>query len=150
MHIASTKLRKQIYSTLNNCGFSDIHGKSNTTHEHPFITFYKEKLNKTMNELRNIKDQEKITVENLAATIIREVIKIFWFRLKIHESVVQYVWIPYNAKVDETFMKGGNFDDNDNENLYVNICYFPLIGRNLTSDNHEVYVPAKVFVRKNQ
>ncbi|CAG8666495.1 139_t:CDS:2 [Rhizophagus irregularis] len=148
MHIASTKLRKQIYSILNNCGFSDIHGKSKTTYEHPFITFYKEKLSKTMNELRTIKDQEKITVENLAATIIREVIKIFWFRLKIHESVVQYVWIPYNAKVNETFMKGENIDDNDNENLYVDLCYFPLIGRDLTSDNHEVYVPAKVFVRK--
>ncbi|CAB4480582.1 unnamed protein product [Rhizophagus irregularis] len=75
MHIASTKLRKQIYSILNNCGFSDIHGKSKTTYEHPFITFYKEKLSKTMNELRTIKDQEKITVENLAATIIREIVK---------------------------------------------------------------------------
>jgi hypothetical protein len=92
--VTSTKLRKQIYLILNDCGFSDIYGKSNTTYEHPFITFYKEKLNKIMNELRIIKDQEKIAVENLAATIIREVIKIFWFRLKIYEHV-QYVWIPY-------------------------------------------------------
>ena len=45
-------------------------------------------------------------------------------------------------------VKGDNFDDN--ENLYVDLCYFPLIGRDLTSNNHKVYVPAKVFVRKNQ
>ncbi|CAG8666481.1 138_t:CDS:10 [Rhizophagus irregularis] len=150
MRIASTKLRKQIYLILNNCGFSDMYGKNNAKYEHPFITFYKEKLNKTINELRTIKDQEKITVDHLAATIIREVIKIFWFRLKIHESVAQYVWIPFNAKVDEIFMEGENFDDSDNENLYVDLCYFPLIGKDLTSNNHEVYVPAKVFVRKNQ
>ncbi|PKY55495.1 hypothetical protein RhiirA4_548762 [Rhizophagus irregularis] len=150
MRIASTKLRKQIYLILNNCGFSDMYGKNNAKYEHPFITFYKEKLNKTINELRTIKDQEKITVDHLAATIIREVIKIFWFRLKIHESVAQYVWIPFNAKVDEIFMEGENFDDSDNENLFLDLCYFPLIGKDLTSNNHEVYVPAKVFVRKNQ
>jgi hypothetical protein len=47
-------------------------------------------------------------------------------------------------------MERENFDDNDNENLYVDLCYFPLIGRDLTSHNHKVYVPAKVIVRKNQ
>ncbi|CAB4480581.1 unnamed protein product [Rhizophagus irregularis] len=76
MRIASTKLRKQIYLILNNCGFSDMYGKNNAKYEHPFITFYKEKLNKTINELRTIKDQEKITVDHLAATIIREPNKI--------------------------------------------------------------------------
>ncbi|GET02603.1 hypothetical protein GLOIN_2v1883388 [Rhizophagus clarus] len=147
--VASTKFRKQICLILDNCGFTDV--KSNTICEHPFITFCKEKLNNIMNDLRIIKDQEKIAVENLAATIIREIIKIFWFRLKVYESfVVQYVWIPYNAKVDGKFMEGENFADVDNENLYVDLCYFPLIGRDLTSNNHKVYAPAKVFIRKNQ
>ncbi|GBC10594.1 hypothetical protein RclHR1_09760004 [Rhizophagus clarus] len=144
--ILSTKLRRQIYLILNNCGFSDIYGKNGTTYEHPFIAFYKEKLNKTMNELRIIKGQEKITFENLAATIIREIIKIFWFKLQIHVPVLQYVWIPYNVKMDETFMKRENC--NDNENLYVGLCYFPLIGRELASNNYKVYVPAKVYTKK--
>jgi hypothetical protein len=143
-------LRKQIYLILNDRGFADICGKGNNTYEHPFITFCKEKLNKTMNELRIIKDQGKIiAVESFAAAIIRDVIKIFWFRLKVHGDALNYTWIPYNVKVVETLMERENFDDNDNnENLYVDFCYFPLIGRDLKSNNSKVYIPAKVFVRK--
>ncbi|GBC02372.1 hypothetical protein RclHR1_00460010 [Rhizophagus clarus] len=146
--IATTKLRQHVYTILDNRGFADIYGKNDATYEHPFIAHYKEKLNKTMDELRIIRGQEKITCENLAATIIREVIKIFWFRLKIHESPVQYAWIPYNAKVDETFMKRSNFDNDDDDDLYVGLCYFPLIGRDIASNNKDVFVPAKVFAQK--
>ncbi|RGB29467.1 hypothetical protein C1646_713506 [Rhizophagus diaphanus] len=151
-HVATTKLRQYIYSILNNCGFANIYGEDQITYEHPFIAYYKEELNNTMNELRIVKDQEKIASENLAAIIICEVTKIFWFRLKIHESVIQYVWIPCDIQVNEVFMEGNNFDDdNDNENLYVGLCYFPLIGRDLTSSNNrEVYSLAKVFVQRNQ
>ncbi|GES91077.1 kinase-like domain-containing protein [Rhizophagus clarus] len=126
------------------------HLESDITYEHPFIADCKKKLNNTTNELRIVKDQEKIVVENLAATIICEFIKLFWFRPKIHEPVVQYVWIPSNVKVDKRFMKKNNFDDiDDDENLYVDLCYFPLIGNDLTSNNQKVYIPAKVIVRKN-
>jgi hypothetical protein len=149
-HVTSTKLRQYVYSILNNYGFADIYGEGHVAYEHPFIAYHKEKLNKTMNELRIIKGQEEIASENLAANIICEVIKIFWFRLKIHESIVQYVWIPYNAKIDEMFMEGSNLDDdNDKENLYVGLCYFPLIGSDLTSNNKKVFASAKVFTQRN-
>jgi DNA repair exonuclease SbcCD ATPase subunit len=145
-HLASTKLRQQIYSILNNHGFGDIIGDS--FYEHPFIVYYKEQLNKIMNELRIINDdQEKSAAENLAATIIREFIKIFWFRLKVQDPVVQYSWIPHDTKVDKTLMEGINFSDN--ENLYVALCYFPLTGRDLASNNRKIYTPAKVFIRKD-
>jgi hypothetical protein len=149
-HMATTKLRQHIYLILNNRGFSNVYEKDHIIYEHPFIADHKGKLNKAMNELRFIKGQERIVFENLAATIICEVIKIFWFRLKIHESVIQYVWVPYNVKVDETFMEGSNCDDNDDENLYVGLCYFPLIGRDLTLHNKKVFTPAKVFTQTNQ
>lgn len=151
-HETSTKLREQIYLTLGNCGFNNINGENNTAYEHPFIADCKKKLNNTINELRIVKDQEKkIVAENLAAIIICQVIKIFWFRLKVGESVVQYVWIPCNVKVDKTFMEISNIDNiDDDENLYVDLCYFPLIGSDLTSNNQKVYIPAKVIVRKNQ
>ncbi|CAG8626877.1 uncharacterized protein OCT59_009909 [Rhizophagus irregularis] len=142
---ASTKLRQQIYSILNNRGFSDIVGDA--IYEHPFIAYYKEQLNDIMNELRIIEDiQKKSASENLAATIIRDVIKIFWFRLKVQEPAVQYLWIQNNTKVDKTFMEGNNLDDNGNLNLFVDLCYFPLIGRNLSSNNRKIYFPAKVYV----
>ncbi|GBB84629.1 hypothetical protein RclHR1_01120017 [Rhizophagus clarus] len=149
-HEALTKLRKQIYLILNSYGFANIYEENNTTYEHPFIVDCKKKLNSIINELRVVKDQEKIVVENLAATIISEVIKIFWFRLKVDESVVQYVWIPSNVKVDKIFMEKNNCDEiDDEENLYVDLCYFPLIGKNLTSNDQKVYIPAKVIVQKN-
>ncbi|RIA87947.1 hypothetical protein C1645_776178 [Glomus cerebriforme] len=150
-NIALTKLRQQIYLILNNHGFTDIF-EDNAIYEHPFIAYHKKQLNKITNELRIIKDDnEKIASENLAANIIRKVVKIFWFSLKIQEPIVQYVWIPYNAKMDKTFMEGTNFDDSDDiENLYVDLCYFPLTGKDLTSNNRKIYTPAKVFIRKDQ
>ncbi|GBB98368.1 hypothetical protein RclHR1_03200018 [Rhizophagus clarus] len=145
-HVASIKLRQQIYSILNNHGFCDIIGDG--IYEHPFIVHHKEQLNKIMNELRIIEDdQEKIASENLAATIIREFVRIFWFRLIVQEPVVQYAWIPHNAKMDKTLMEGTNLDDN--ENLHVDLCYFPLTGRDLASKNRKIYTPAKVFTRKD-
>ncbi|GBB98366.1 hypothetical protein RclHR1_03200016 [Rhizophagus clarus] len=142
--VASTKLRQQIYSILNNRGFADTIGE--TVCEHPFIGYYKKHLNNLMNELRIINnDQKRSASENLAATIIRDVIKIFWFRLKIQEPVVQHHWIQNNAKVDKSFMEGNNLDDNSN--LFVDLCYFPLIGKNLTSNNRKIYFSAKVFAK---
>ncbi|GES76296.1 kinase-like domain-containing protein [Rhizophagus clarus] len=147
-HEALTRFREQIYLILNNCGFANMYGENNISYEHPFIADCKKKLNNVIGELRFVKNQEKIAVDNLAATIICEVIKIFWFRLKVHEPVVQYVWIPSNAEVNKTFMEKNNFDDIDDENLCVDLCYFPLVGKDLTSNNQKVYFPAKVFVRK--
>ncbi|GET04547.1 kinase-like domain-containing protein [Rhizophagus clarus] len=123
-HAALTKLRKQIYLVLNNCGFANVYGENNTTYEHPFIADCKKKLNNIMNGLRVVvKDQEKIAVENLAATII----------------------------LDKIFMEKNNLEDIDDEEnmyMYVDLCYFPLIGKDLTSDDQKVYIPAKVIVRK--
>ncbi|RIA82065.1 hypothetical protein C1645_809797 [Glomus cerebriforme] len=144
--LGSTKLRQQIYSILNNRGFSDILGVDKATYEHPFITYNKGQLNKVINELRIIEDdQKKIASDNLAADIIREVIKIFWFRLKVQEPVVQYLWIPKDSKLDKSFMEGNNLDDNVNST--VDLCYFPLIGRDLNSNNRKIYFPAKVFIK---
>ena len=71
----------------------------------------------------------------------------FWFEFKVKEPVVQYVWIPYNAQMDKTLMEG---DDFDNVDLCVNLCYFPLIGRDLKSDNRKIYTTAKVLLNQYQ
>ncbi len=38
-------------------------------------------------------------------------------------------------------------NDNENDNLYVDLCY-PLIGRDLDSENRKIYIPAKVIIQK--
>ncbi|PKY61334.1 hypothetical protein RhiirA4_486160, partial [Rhizophagus irregularis] len=93
----------------------------------------------------------KITSENLAATIIREVVKIFWLRLKVQEPVIQYRWIQNNTLVDKTLMEVANLDDKDEVvNSYVDLCFFPLIGRDIDSNNRKIYTLAKVITKQHQ
>ncbi|CAB5201089.1 unnamed protein product [Rhizophagus irregularis] len=147
--IGPTKLRQQIYSILSNRGFANVIDNKGENNEHSFIACHKEKLNKIMNELRVINsNQKKITSENLAATIIREVVKIFWFRLKVQEPVVKYRWIQNNTLVDKTLMEVANLDDKDEVvNSYVDLCFFPLIERDIDSNNRKIYTLAKVITK---
>ncbi|CAG8543464.1 11167_t:CDS:2 [Funneliformis mosseae] len=116
-----------------NRGFEDTSRENNTVYEHAFITQCKQQLNDIMNGLRTINDkQKKSDSEKYAVTIIREVVKIFYFRLKVQEPVVQHNW------------------SSDDKNLYVDLCYFPLIGKDLMSEDRKVYTLAKVVIRKAQ
>jgi hypothetical protein len=151
--IGPTKLRQQIYSILSNRGFANVIDNKGE-HEHPFISSRKEELNKIMNQLRTIKDNgKKINSENLAATIIREVVKLFWFRLKVQEPVAEYFWIPNNTKVDQTIMKANqpeNEDDDAEVDTYVDLCYFPQIGKDLDTKDPKTYTLANVITRNFQ
>ncbi|CAG8499593.1 6212_t:CDS:2 [Funneliformis caledonium] len=103
-HLESQIVNKE--SELNR-GFEDTSRENNTVYEHAFITQCKQQLNDIMNGLRTINDkQKKSDSEKYAVTIIREVVKIFYFRLKVQEPVVQHNWFSYNAKLDKTLMEG--------------------------------------------
>ncbi|GBB88693.1 hypothetical protein RclHR1_15260003 [Rhizophagus clarus] len=150
--VGPTKLRQQIYSILSNRGFANVIDNKGER-EHPFISSRKDDLNKVMNQLRTIKDDgKKITSENLAETIIREVVKLFWFRLKVQEPVAEYYWIPNNTKVDLTIMEANQPENDDDLNVdtYVNLCYFPQIGKDLDTKNPKTYTLAKVISRDYQ
>ena len=41
-------------------------------------------------------------------------------------------------------------NENENDNLYVDLCYFPLIGRDPNTNDRKVYTPAKVITRNSQ
>ncbi|CAG8625447.1 6258_t:CDS:2 [Rhizophagus irregularis] len=140
--VGPTKLRQQIYSILSNRGFANVIDNKGE-HEHPFISSRKEDLNKVMNQLRTIKDNgKKNNSENLAATIIREVVKLFWFRLKVQEPVAEYFWIPNNTKVDQTIMKANQPENDDDVDTYVDLCYFPQIGKDLDTKDPKTYTLA--------
>ncbi|RIA82061.1 hypothetical protein C1645_789122 [Glomus cerebriforme] len=144
--VGPTKLRQQIYSILSNRGFSDILGADNASYEHPFIAHYKGQLNNIINDLRYIKDAQKKTAsDKLAARIIREVVKLFWFRLKVQEPVAEFCWIQNNNVYDKNLMEGNDLDDNVNST--VDLCYFPLIGRDLRSNNRKIHTLAKVVLK---
>jgi len=82
----------------------------------------------------------------MAGDIIRKVVTLFWFRLKVQEPIAESIWFKYSEKIDPSCMEG-IWDDDDIDNIVVDICYFPLIANKST---RQIYTPAKIFqVHKN-
>ena len=146
---ASTKIRQVVNAALGNRGFSDILEENNVSQEHIFIKHYKDVLNEEMNKYRIIKNpMRKESIENIAPKLIREFIRIIWFRLKIQEPDAQMKWVPMNSEIDPNIMEG-NWDDGDIDDLVVEICAFPIIGRDLDKkEKRKIYTRAQVFTKK--
>ncbi|GBB88699.1 hypothetical protein RclHR1_15260009 [Rhizophagus clarus] len=140
--VTPTKLRQLIYAALGTRGFGDIN-ESDVN----FITNkFTENLNKSINQYRVIIDPKKNeTVDRLAKILIQEVIRIFYFRLKIQEPMAQHHWFKCGDKVSKTSMDA-NWDDDEIDELVVELCTFPLIYQDINS-NRIVFTPAKVFTR---
>ncbi|GBC01486.1 hypothetical protein RclHR1_04200004 [Rhizophagus clarus] len=144
------KIRQQIFSVLSNHGFSDIINDGQVKSEHKLISQIKKQLNQEINSYREITDnKKKKKCEELAVIIIREVIKLFFFRLKTQEPIAKWKWFNNNDKIDPNQMTGSWDDDDDLENATVEICIFPLIYKdpNSSSTELQIYTPAKVFIR---
>ncbi|RIA79987.1 hypothetical protein C1645_882416 [Glomus cerebriforme] len=147
--ITSIKIRQEAYVALGNRGFSEI-VENDQTIEHNFIDNVKNILNKSLNEYRTINDSaKKQSVENMATNIIRDVIRLFWFRLLAQEPIITISWFEPNTRIDPNTMTGRWEDrEEDIDNLVVDLCYFPIIGLNLDDPSkRKLYTRAKVFPR---
>jgi myosin heavy subunit len=143
--VAPTKIRQQVYQLLGNRGFSDII-TSQGTQIHNFIYLSSKNLNEIMNQYRQINDVDKKNeVEKLAQTLIRDVLRIFWFRLMVQEPIPEIKFFESNDKVNPDLMTG-RWDDDGFDEICVDLCYFPLIGRDLNS-NYKVITPSKIISR---
>ncbi len=145
---APTKIRQLVNAVLGDRGF----GLSNEKEpkEHEFIQDLKKDIVETMNSFRTIRKEDKRKEnEDLAAEIIRNVIKMFIFRIKVLEPPGEIDWINKDAKIDPTTMEVGNLEDDNYDDWIVNLCSFPLIGVNLNSEkDRKVLVPAKIIAIK--
>ncbi|PKY38041.1 hypothetical protein RhiirA4_391386 [Rhizophagus irregularis] len=148
--VTAIKIRQQVYQLLGNRGFSDIIS-SQGTHIHNFIFHYSKNLNEIMNQYRQINDVDRRNeVEKLAQTLIRDVLRIFWFRLMIQEPIPEIKFFESNDKINPDLMIG-RWEDYNFDEICVDLCYFPLVGRDLDSD-YKVITPSKIISRpiKNQ
>lgn len=148
--VTAIKIRQQVYQLLGNRGFSDIIS-SHGTHIHNFIFRSSKNLNEIMNQYRQINDVDRRNeVEKLAQTLIRDVLRIFWFRLMIQEPIPEIKFFESNEKINPDLMIG-RWEDDKFDEICVDLCYFPLIGRDLDSD-YKVITPSKIISRpiKNQ
>ncbi|PKY56644.1 hypothetical protein RhiirA4_477083 [Rhizophagus irregularis] len=147
---SSIKVRQEVCVALSNRGFSEVI-EDNQAIDHNFIVYAKQVLNKSLDEYRIINDPvKKQSVENMATNLIREFIKIFWFRLRIQEPVITADLVGPDKKIDPNAMTGRWEGEEENiNNLVVDLCYFPMIGLNLNDPSkRQLYTRAKVFPRR--
>ncbi|PKY39138.1 hypothetical protein RhiirA4_452291 [Rhizophagus irregularis] len=139
----STKLRQQIYGILGNRGFSNTVLDESDGKEHPFVEKLRKEILDLMNRYRKIKDQEKLAEhEKIINDIIRQVVNIFFFRLKVQEPTAEWKWFPKDTEINTLTMDGPWDKD---EYLSVDICAFPLIGSNLNSaEDAKMMFPAQI------
>ncbi|CAG8714475.1 2194_t:CDS:2 [Rhizophagus irregularis] len=139
----STKLRQQIYGILGNRGFSNTVLDESDGKEHPLVEKLRKEILDLMNRYRKIKDQEKLAKhEKMINDIIRQVVNIFFFRLKVQEPTAEWKWFPKDTEINTLTMDGPWDKD---EYLSVDICAFPLIGSNLNSaEDAKMMFPAQI------
>lgn len=142
------KIRQLIYSSLGNRGFSNF-TIGREIHEHNFIDKFKTKLNEEMEKYRKILDPtKKREIEEKAANVILDVVRIFFFRIQSQEPVGQIRWFQNKDKIDLSLMVG-TWDDEELDDLEVDICKFPLVGIELDDDlKRRVYTHAIIHPRK--
>ncbi|RGB23934.1 hypothetical protein C1646_727304 [Rhizophagus diaphanus] len=146
----SVKIRQQSFAALGNRGFSNIKVTKETNTLHDFIKDSKDKLNKEMESYRKILDaKKKDDVEKKVNDLIREVVRLFYFRLKTQEPIAEFKWLDDNDEFESNQMEA--YDDGENENGSVEMCIFPLIYKNDESQPNKLqaYTKATVFIRNN-
>ncbi|RIA90043.1 hypothetical protein C1645_823952 [Glomus cerebriforme] len=141
----SVKIRQQSFAALGNRGFSNIINQDNDD-LHDFIKESKEKLNKEMEFYRKITDlKKKEEVEKKVTVIIREVTRLFYFRLKTQEPIAEWKWLDDDNKFDPAQMIGYKGEE-EIEDSPVEMCIFPLIYRESQNNGIEPYTKATVYI----
>jgi len=146
---ASTKLRQQIYGVLGNRGFSNIVIEKEDK-KHPLMVNLRNDIIGLMDRYRIIKKKERLLEnEELIDEIIRQVVNIFFFRLKVQEPVADWKFFDKNTSIN-TIMMEASWDHHELDDLYVNVCSFPIIGSKLcgvekAEDDLKVIFPAQII-----
>ncbi|CAI2164475.1 8384_t:CDS:2 [Funneliformis geosporum] len=145
----STKIRQQIYAILGNRGFSNIISDKGDK-EHPLIVNLRKAIIDLMNRYRTIKNKDKLTEnEKLIDEIVRHVVRIFLFRLKVQVPIAGWKFFEKHTEIN-TIMMEASWDEVELEDLYVDACAFPIIGSNLceaerVDENLKVIFPAQII-----
>ncbi|CAG8440667.1 uncharacterized protein OCT59_009851 [Rhizophagus irregularis] len=140
------KLRQQICAALGNRGFNDMIDNKKKTFTHDFVSRYQNILNNEISYYRRINDSEKKKeIEDMAGDIIKRAVALFWFRLKVQEPVVEYIWPKSDDIIDPSYMEG-KWEDDEIDNLVVDICYFPLIAQEFSNESkRQIYTKAIIL-----
>ncbi|CAG8813271.1 42790_t:CDS:2 [Gigaspora margarita] len=128
----STKLRQQIYGVLGNRGFCNSKGDK----EYQLIVKLRTEVAALMNRYCTFKKKKLSENEEIIEEIVRQVVNIFLFRLKVQEPVTYWKFFE-NKTCINTMMMEASLDNIELENVYVDVCSFPIIGSNLCEAEEE-------------
>ncbi|CAG8642000.1 17661_t:CDS:1, partial [Funneliformis caledonium] len=125
-----SEFRSLIYSTLSTYSF-----KKSGDETHPFINSLVSQFIKFMEAYRAFSSTTEISqVKEEAKQIILEFISLVYFKLKSFDPQPELIFYDQCSDVDERKMKGA-WSKADSLNQEVEICYFPAVIKNNTSQN---------------
>ncbi|KAG9298804.1 hypothetical protein G9A89_015825 [Geosiphon pyriformis] len=137
--ISRIKISQQVYATLGSRAFNNS--------KHPLIQEIEHELLTLMANHREVLDEiRKKELDEMAAHIGIDTIKIFQFRLKTQSPIPEYRFFEAGEHIDPIAMQGTW--DGDIEEYEIDICMFPVIGVNLDDiQDRRVFNKARVIVR---
>ena len=102
-----------------------------------------------LEKCRLIKDeQKKKDIEELAPSIILEIVRIFWFRFRAQIPVVKCHFFKSGDKFDSATMECAQDVDGDDDKQVIEICSFPLVGVYISDKKkRQIFNKAKVQLR---
>ncbi|CAG8503318.1 26453_t:CDS:2 [Dentiscutata erythropus] len=108
-----------------------------TDEEHQLIVKLQTEIAKLMNHYCTFKDQKKLSEnEEMIEEIVRQVVNIFLFRLKVQEPIAYWKFFE-NKTCINTIMTEASLDSSGLGNVYVGVCLFSIIGSNLCEAKEE-------------
>ncbi|CAG8552052.1 1714_t:CDS:1 [Paraglomus occultum] len=139
--MAGVKICQQVYAVLGNRGFA--------VNDHTFLVSIVNSVLNDLDKCRQIKDESKMKdIEDLAQSVVLEIIRIFYFRFRTQVPVVEYKFYESGDKFDSATMECAQDDDGEGDKPVVEICSFPLVGVNISDKKkRQIFNKAKVQLR---
>ncbi|CAG8461050.1 7188_t:CDS:2 [Paraglomus occultum] len=139
--MAGVKISQHVYTVLRNHGFAQA--------DHPVLVNEVTLVLSELEKCRQIKDESKRKyIEELAPSIVLEIIRLFCFRFQTQIPAVEYHFFESGAKFDSVTMECSLVEDGEGENQIVEICSFPLIGVNILDEQkRQIFSKAQVQLR---
>ncbi|CAG8700837.1 734_t:CDS:1 [Cetraspora pellucida] len=115
--VIPTKIRQQVFGMLGCYAFSN--------NDHPLLMKISEIILEKLNQYRKI--IESGDDDNEIIPIIRKVIQLFFYQLKVHPIIPTYKFYDSGEEMNSLFMESAGTKSKDLKKLEVEICYFPVI-----------------------
>ncbi|CAG8478528.1 9174_t:CDS:1 [Paraglomus occultum] len=139
--MTGVKICQQVYAVLGNRSFA--------VNDHTFLVNVVNSVLNDLDKCRQIKDESKRKdIEDLAQSVVLEIIRIFYFRFRTQVPVVEYKFYQSGDKFDSATMECAQDDDGEDDKQVVEICSFPLVGVNISDKKkRQIFNKAKVQLR---